>query len=98
MVGVAVVRERFVEAGVCPSCGAPAGEYEYVLEGPVYSGGSPWARISYSVRCGVCGYSEGRRVSVPLRALYLLRYLISPQARLAVEKIWLVEEVRSRGV
>ena len=93
-----LVRERIVEAGLCPSCGAPATEYEYVVEGPLESGGSTWARIIYNVRCAVCKYSETKKIMIPLKALYSLRYLISPTARIAIEKIWLVKEVKEGKV
>lgn len=90
------MKEEIMEVGVCPRCGAPLARFTYTIEGPLDgSQGKSIVRVHYRSECGVCGFSESRKIAMPLTAAYSLRYMFTSKARIALEKIWLIDRMRS---
>lgn len=89
-----VIRESLEEVGVCPSCGSPLAVYKYLIEGPLEARGRIAVRISLEAECEVCGYRERKSVSMPVSAANALRLLMNSRARLAIEKISIIAELR----
>ncbi len=86
------MREEYRDIAPCPKCGAP-GEYTYTIEWPG-GGDNDKVVITVSFRCAVCGYSIiGKRIFIPVRALYLLRGLLAPKVRPFVEKVFLASNI-----
>ena len=86
------MKEEYRDIAPCPKCGAP-GEYTYTIEWPG-GGDNDKVVITVSFRCAVCGYSIiGKRIFIPVRALYLLRGLLAPKVRPFVEKVFLASNI-----
>lgn len=80
------MRFEYREYGLCPKCGSPLAEYRYIIIGPE----SDNVVVEASIKCPVCGYEERKRIIIPVKALYAIRYLLQPKVRGDVEKIYLV--------
>ena len=86
------MKEEYRDIAPCPKCGAP-GEYTYTIEWPG-DGDNDKVVIMVDFRCAVCGYSiTGKRVVIPVRALYLLKGLLAPKVRPFVEKVFLASNI-----
>ncbi len=81
------MRIEHSELGLCPKCDAPVAEYHYTLEGPL-NGGT--VSVTVSIRCPVCGYSSEKKILFPVKALYLIRYMLAPPLRPKVEKLYII--------
>lgn len=88
------MRFEYRKLGVCPSCGSPLAEYNYIVEGPE----SENVVVHASIRCPVCGYTEKKKIIFPIKALYAIRYLLQPNVRSDVEKLYLVSGARGGGL
>ncbi len=94
---MAQIKGEYSGVSLCPRCGAPSAEYEYVLEG-VVGVEKPTLRIAYRMKCSVCGYAESLKASMPLYAAYRLRHLMEPPPKLLLEKMWLAHSAAVKGV
>ncbi len=92
-----MIKESIEEVGVCPSCGSPLAVFYHVIEGPVESHGREAVRITVEASCRVCGYRERKSIAMPVGAAYAIRHLFTSRARLAVEKIAIIAELRGRA-
>jgi len=92
-----VIRESLEEVGVCPSCGSPLAVYNYIIEGPLESRGRDIVRITLNAECRVCGYRERKALSMPVSAAHALRLLMNNRARLVIEKIAIIAELRGKS-
>ncbi len=90
------VRQEYKTIGDCPKCGAPGASYEYVVEGPIGDDREN-ARVQATIRCPFCGYVETRSIVFPVKALYLIRMMLVPELRPAVEKLYLLYKIRVLG-
>ncbi len=90
-----MIREDIEEIAVCPSCGSPLALYKYTIEGPVESRGKPVVRITIDAECKVCGFRDHKSIYMPVSAAHSLRLLMNSKARLALEKIAIIAELRS---
>ena len=82
------VKGEHTGVSLCPSCGAPAGEYSYTLEATEEEGG-PRLQIDYGFECKICGYKEAMKAAMPLKAAYRLRHLMEPNVKILIERMWL---------
>jgi RNase P subunit RPR2 len=86
---VVALRQDIRELGICSECGGIA-VYSYRLE----LAGEEETSVNVSVSCSMCGYNDSNRIIVPNTALYLMRYLFKPEARLFAEKAYIVPSLR----
>ncbi|MFP3143871.1 MAG: hypothetical protein RXQ93_02485 [Caldisphaera sp.] len=87
------MKEKIIEAGICPYCNAPT-DYKYEIDGPIMKDNEPYVEISYQVNCTLCGFNESRTIYIPLSGLYVLRYMLTPRSRIALEKIKILTDIR----
>lgn len=81
---------------ICPKCGS-LGIYEYVLEGPIKNPSQNFSsaiKIHYSFKCMTCDYHEDKKLIVPLHGLYPLRHLLNSEAKVFLERIYLLSKDR----
>lgn len=90
------VSHTYKTIGDCPKCGAPGASYEYVVEGPIDDEREN-ARVKAIIECPICGYRETRAIVFPVKALYLIRMMLVPELRPAVEKLYLLYKIRVLG-
>jgi len=86
---VVALKQDIREFGICSECGGIA-VYSYRLE----LAGESETSVSVSVSCSMCGYRDSKRIIMPNTALYLMRYLFKPEARLFAEKAYIVPSLR----
>lgn len=86
-----MLRETIEELGECPRCGGIA-SYTYEVEGLVDTPENVTIRVR--VDCDICGYRDTKKIIVPLKALVVMKYLLTPRARLAVEKIRVLTSIK----
>lgn len=84
------IKGELRELGPCQRCSSPT-EYIYQLSGPEGEG----VRISVHSECPICGYKELKTLIFPLTALYSIRHLLDPAAKILVERMALVRELKS---
>ncbi len=86
------MRHEWIEVGPCPVCGAP-GDYKYTITAP-YGEGEEQALVEVSFQCSVCGYKlDNEKVVFPLRALYLLRFMMVRELRPVIEKMYYASQI-----
>ncbi len=79
--------------GDCPKCGAPTASYKYTVRGP-FGDERENVEIEVSIKCDMCGYSDTKKIIFPVKALWLVKYLLVPEVRPYVEKLYLLHKVR----
>ncbi|MCE4613136.1 MAG: hypothetical protein F7C07_04825 [Desulfurococcales archaeon] len=84
-----VLRQEIREFGICSECGGIA-IYSYQLE--LVSDDETSVKVSLS--CNMCGYKDAKRIIMPNKALYLMRYLFKPEARVFAEKAYLLPSLK----
>jgi len=80
------------DIGLCPKCGAPA-DYVYVIEGPIDEEREN-VRVKVKVSCTVCGYTDNKKIIFPVKGLNLIKYLLVPDIRPVIEKLYIYYKVR----
>ncbi len=88
-----MIQEDLVEAGLCPYCNSPT-DYVYHIEGPIMNDNEPYVEIKYSIKCKSCGYSISKSLLIPLNSFYLLKYMLTPKARIILEKIKIISDIK----
>lgn len=88
-----LIRDNYRTVGECPRCGSLVAVYHYTLEGPVDETRET-ARVVVSIKCPVCGYEDEKKIVFPVKALHLIRYLLVPEARPTVEKLYALYKLR----
>lgn len=83
------VKGELRELGPCQRCSTPI-EYVYQLVGPEEDG----VRISVSSECPVCGHKESKTLIFPIVALYNIRHILDPAAKIMIERMMLVRELK----
>ncbi|MCE4625226.1 MAG: hypothetical protein F7C35_05100 [Desulfurococcales archaeon] len=87
------VRYEHRDIGVCPKCNAPAADYIYKIEGPIGEERDT-VRVTVTIRCSLCGYTENKKILFPVKALNLIKYLLIPEMRPIIERLYLLYKVR----
>ncbi|MEB3780541.1 MAG: hypothetical protein GSR85_10000 [Desulfurococcales archaeon] len=86
------VKSRHEEVGICPSCGGIS-KYTYTITGP-RDDDPTVIDVHVSITCNICGYGEEKRVILPVKAFYMLRYLFQPEIRLVSEKLMYISNMK----
>ncbi|MDP8002646.1 MAG: hypothetical protein ACP5I6_05285 [Caldisphaera sp.] len=88
-----MVDQKITEPGICPYCGAPT-DFHYEIEGPIIKDDEPFVEITYQVSCSMCGYNDKKSIYIPLSSLYMLRYMLTPKSRIALERIKILTDIK----
>ncbi|AFZ71236.1 hypothetical protein Calag_1538 [Caldisphaera lagunensis DSM 15908] len=88
-----MIEEEIVEPGLCPYCNSPT-DYTYHIEGPIMNDNEAYVEIKYKINCKSCGYSNSKSLYIPLNSFYLLKYMLTPKARIVLEKIKIVSDIK----
>lgn len=86
------IAKEYREKGLCPKCNMPV-EYTYILEGPLEDD-RELARITVKMRCPFCGYTIEKKLIMPIKGLNYMKYILLPEVRPAVEKLYLLYKIR----
>ena len=92
-----MIRENYRAVGECPKCGVFLARYHYIVEGPVDETRET-TRVVVSIQCPVCGYSDEKKIIFPVKALYMIRYILVPELRPTVEKLYALYRIRLADV
>ena len=90
------VKTRHEEVGICPSCGGIS-NYIYEINGPREDDPSI-LDVHVKVSCSICGYKEEKKIILPVKAFYILRYLFQPEIRLVSEKLMYLSSMKKTEV